>query len=480
MVVQDDSIKSAIVTQAMNQRLSTIISSQGGNNFSNTGFAKRLNPNAIANIWVRSVQGLVIMTILPTILVLTTDLMRCNDSKFKFGLGELTANLVIEGNKLQLVADMEVDKSLVPYYKNIYKKKPNPKFYQYVDQNALGLVSANINTEAYLKFMPKPILTSNMKDICEKKHKIPVDTLSKYLGGYVDMQWRRDPVKQIDTIVTYDLDDNLKFRKKECGRAETEQAIPYQTASMFNGASTLTPRQCLPEVYGVSRALKVVQYRQVTGIDNSWKINLAQLFFQPLSAGLPYSCVGKSNRNKYQRIPIPDKGRTGKLYPRYKCYSNNPPGHGKWYDTFFREYQRIGIQSLKIEFPDTLPGRAQVHERAYNAIGYTNSAYDGWIKNVTMKGCDIGIWIGKTSHHITAESWTLESGPGRAAGTMGVGHHGESDNSASALPNVNNNWYENNNPASRISKDVVRRLKTGEKYSQLIKNHIDKLAYKIS
>lgn len=157
MVVQDDSIKSAIVTQAMNQRLSTIISSQGGNNFSNTGFAKRLNPNAIANIWVKSVQGLYNDYFPKYFLYLTTGFDPLYDSKFKFGLGELTANLVIEGNKLQLVADMEVDKSLVPYYKNIYKKKPNPKFYQYVDQNALGLVSANINTEAYLKFMPKYI-----------------------------------------------------------------------------------------------------------------------------------------------------------------------------------------------------------------------------------------------------------------------------------------------------------------------------------
>ncbi|SUJ02676.1 Uncharacterised protein [Sphingobacterium spiritivorum] len=157
MVVHDDSIKSAIVSQAMNQRLSTIISSQGGNNFSNTGFSKRLNPNAIANIWVKSVQGLYNDYFPKYFLYLTTGFNPLYDSKFKFGLGELTANLVVEGNKLQLVADMEVDKSLVPYYKNIYKKKPNPKFYQYVDQNALGLVSANINTEAYLKFMPKYI-----------------------------------------------------------------------------------------------------------------------------------------------------------------------------------------------------------------------------------------------------------------------------------------------------------------------------------
>ncbi|MGJ1422021.1 acyl carrier protein [Sphingobacterium spiritivorum] len=65
----------------------------------------------------------------------------------------------------------------------------------------------------------RPVL-NQYKDSLEK-HKIPVDTLSKYLGGYVDMQWRRDPVKQTDTIVTYDLDDNFEMsEKKEVREAE--------------------------------------------------------------------------------------------------------------------------------------------------------------------------------------------------------------------------------------------------------------------
>ncbi|MGJ1432516.1 acyl carrier protein [Sphingobacterium spiritivorum] len=65
----------------------------------------------------------------------------------------------------------------------------------------------------------RPVL-NQYKDSLER-HKIPVDTLSKYLGGYVDMQWKKDPVKQIDTIVTYDLDDNFEMsEKKEVREAE--------------------------------------------------------------------------------------------------------------------------------------------------------------------------------------------------------------------------------------------------------------------
>ncbi|QQT26379.1 glycosyl hydrolase family 28-related protein [Sphingobacterium spiritivorum] len=113
------------------------------------------------------------------------------------------------------------------------------------------------------------------------------------------------------------------------------------------------------------------------------------------------------------------------LYPRYNATSKQSPW--SWEGgmiTFSENISGSGIQSLKIEFPDNAWAGHNFHERAYNAIGYTKNAHDGWIKNVKMKGCDIGIWIGPTSHHITAEGWTLESGPVRAAGTKGVGHHG--------------------------------------------------------
>lgn len=115
------------------------------------------------------------------------------------------------------------------------------------------------------------------------------------------------------------------------------------------------------------------------------------------------------------------------LYPRYNVAGSPNQSAWSWEGgmiTFSGNISGSGIQSLKIEFPDNAWAGHNFHERAYNAIGYTNSAHDGWIKNVKLKGCDIGIWIGRTSHHITAEGWTLESGPVRAAGTNGVGHHG--------------------------------------------------------
>src|SRR5690606_13032401 len=37
----------------------------------------------------------------------------------------------------------------------IYNKKLNPKFYPFLDKNALGFLSFNLSTEAYIKNLPK-------------------------------------------------------------------------------------------------------------------------------------------------------------------------------------------------------------------------------------------------------------------------------------------------------------------------------------
>ncbi|MGJ1320381.1 glycosyl hydrolase family 28-related protein [Sphingobacterium spiritivorum] len=115
------------------------------------------------------------------------------------------------------------------------------------------------------------------------------------------------------------------------------------------------------------------------------------------------------------------------LYPKY----NRPglPNQSDWsweggMITFSGDIAGSGIQSLKIEFPDNAWAGHNFHERGYNAIGFTDRAHDGWIKNIKLKGCDMGIWIGRSAHHITAEGWSHDAGPVRVAGTKGVGHHG--------------------------------------------------------
>ncbi|TJZ50603.1 hypothetical protein FAZ15_21525 [Sphingobacterium olei] len=50
--------------------------------------------------------------------------------------------------------------------------------------------------------------------------KIPVDTLQRYFGGYIDMQWKQGGVVQTDTIIAYEMDENFEMTEKKELREE--------------------------------------------------------------------------------------------------------------------------------------------------------------------------------------------------------------------------------------------------------------------
>ncbi|WP_164122105.1 MULTISPECIES: hypothetical protein [Sphingobacterium] len=56
-----------------------------------------------------------------------------------------------------------------------------------------------------------------------KRYNIPVDTLMRYYGGYLDLQWRSEDVVQMDSVIAYDYDDNFnRIEKKEL----REESVP--------------------------------------------------------------------------------------------------------------------------------------------------------------------------------------------------------------------------------------------------------------
>lgn len=57
----------------------------------------------------------------------------------------------------------------------------------------------------------KSLLTSN---------NIPVDSLVKYYGGYVDLQWKKGDIMQSDTIIAYDYNDDFEMVEKKEVRQE--------------------------------------------------------------------------------------------------------------------------------------------------------------------------------------------------------------------------------------------------------------------
>ncbi|HTL07537.1 MAG TPA: glycosyl hydrolase family 28-related protein [Chitinophagaceae bacterium] len=112
------------------------------------------------------------------------------------------------------------------------------------------------------------------------------------------------------------------------------------------------------------------------------------------------------------------------LYPDYNVHNKNQTGWS-WSGAlllFDGDITGNGIEDLSIRFPDSLYEGHNFHERAYNAVGFSGKAHDGWLQRVEFIGADMGLWIEKSAHHITAQDWSIEPGPRRAAQNIS-GHH---------------------------------------------------------
>ena len=73
---------------------------------------------------------------------------------FDYGYEHINSTLLVDGNKMKWLGDVTFDKEMAKYYKEIYQKKINPKFLSFVNDDALGFLSFNVNSEAYIKHMP--------------------------------------------------------------------------------------------------------------------------------------------------------------------------------------------------------------------------------------------------------------------------------------------------------------------------------------
>lgn len=112
------------------------------------------------------------------------------------------------------------------------------------------------------------------------------------------------------------------------------------------------------------------------------------------------------------------------LYPLYGITNSHQTGWS-WSGAMllFSNTTEAGIEKLSVQFPDSAYGGHNFHERAYNGIGFSNKAHDGWVDNVQTVNADIGIWIERSAHHITAQNWVLDFGPVRKAQKISA-HHG--------------------------------------------------------
>ena len=132
-------------------------------------------------------------------------------------------------------------------------------------------------------------------------------------------------------------------------------------------------------------------------------------------------CISGAGKNKTTLF------FTKGLEELYPLYNIGTPKQTRWSwggaMLLFNNTDHSGIRDITIRFPVSLYGGHNFHERAYDAIGFANNARNGWVSDVKIINADLGIWIERSAHHITAQKWELAFGPVRAAQKIS-GHHG--------------------------------------------------------
>lgn len=95
-------------------------------------------------------------------------------------------------------------------YSTLWKANARPRKRKLSEHNIL-----NVMLDADLR----PLMQKYQSTL--ENLKIPVDTLQRYFGGYIDMEWKQEDVIQTDTIIAYEMDDNFEMSEKKELREES-------------------------------------------------------------------------------------------------------------------------------------------------------------------------------------------------------------------------------------------------------------------
>ena len=150
---QRDSVINTLIHSWVNTRIEDIITGRVVGTTSKTGF-ERMSDNTIAGIKIQRIDAFYHAFFPVDILTAvgmgsTTGLQNLN-----YGIEEITAELVVDRNKLIAKSDVLLDNEMARYYKAIYNKKINRKFLRFLDEETLGFMALNVDTEAYIKYLP--------------------------------------------------------------------------------------------------------------------------------------------------------------------------------------------------------------------------------------------------------------------------------------------------------------------------------------
>lgn len=187
----------------------------------------------IARVWLPKVEGLYdglrSVRSMVDAYYHTSSFSLENDYKAMF------FDLTQQGNKITLKTGVTLGKDLVKLTKQLYARKPNPKFAKYLTEETLGYFNVNVNSEAYLKEIPA-FFTKNMKKYFGKENEV-LELMALGLEIALDEKavakiMPGDNLVVVNGItnlkidyVDYDYDDN--YDVKEVNKTKEEKVVSF-------------------------------------------------------------------------------------------------------------------------------------------------------------------------------------------------------------------------------------------------------------
>lgn len=166
--------------------------------------------------------------------------------RFNYGYEAMESTILVDGNTMKMTGSIGLSKDVVKYYRDIYRNKLDRKFYSLVSDDALGFLSINFNTEAYLSHTPE--LIRNMYQYLSPREAGILDLVMTMFNVVVDEKavakvFPGDNLLVINgvtqqevTYTDYEYDEDYNYQEIEKTKTET---VPQYLWAFSSENSTL-------------------------------------------------------------------------------------------------------------------------------------------------------------------------------------------------------------------------------------------------
>lgn len=268
----NDSLQNSLLTQWSTDRFLLFLE-PAHNNAKNKGLKNFNKKNTLVHFWMTDLDAFYKKSLPADVINLRFGLQT---NEFSTGYTDLTLSLTQKANQLRVESSLGVDRDIEKMLKNVFKSKVNRRFAHYVPDEHLGYFSLNMNTEAYLKSLPKFIERWYAPLVAQYKEPLSIAAIAtdvffdeKAIANLAngDFVFFVNDVKKVQTeYIDYEYDENYDYTEV----TKTKEEYIPSFLSMFTSKDQRLYKKIAD--YGV-------QKDELELIDGIYKLNVKDAGF---------------------------------------------------------------------------------------------------------------------------------------------------------------------------------------------------------